>query len=87
MQPRDTFLLVLGLVPAGAFTLDRLVAPRDYSVRDTGIALPLAILTVLSAVILVVQYPEQPDQRLPHWVLIGYVGIGLLVCLGELLFI
>ena len=85
MQPRDTFLLILGLVPAVAFTLGRFVGPHDPSAFGLGIALLLVILTMLGALILVVRYPEQPGQALPRWVQIGYLALGVLVCLGALL--
>ncbi len=86
MNPRDTFLLILGLVPAVAFTLGRFVGPHDPSAFGTAIALLLAILTMLGAVILAVQYPEQPGQALPRWVQISYLALGLILSLGALLF-
>ena len=85
MNPRDTFLLILGLLPAVTFLLGRLqVLPIPFSL-GTGIALLLASLTVLGAVILVVQYPSQPGQPLPRWVQFGYLALGLLLSLGALL--
>ena len=87
MQPRDIFLLMLGLVPAVAFTLGRLVNPQGRSAVGTYIALLLAIVTVLGVGILVAQYPEQPGHPLPRWVQIGYLALGLLLCLGGLLFL
>ena len=86
MNPRDTFLLILGLLPAVTFLLGRLqVLPIRFSL-GTGIALLLAILTVLGAVVLVVQYPSQPRQALPRWVQISYLALGLILSLGALLF-
>ena len=87
MHPRDTFLLILGLVPAVAFILRRLVNPQGRSALGTYIALLLAIVTVLGMAILVAQYPEQPGQPLPRWVQIGYLALGVLLCLGALLFL
>ena len=85
MNPRDTFLLILGLLPAVTFLLGRLqVLPTPFTL-GTGIALLLAILTVLGAVILVVQYPSQPGLALPRWVQIGYLALGVLLCLCALL--
>ncbi len=87
MHPRDTFLLILGLVPAVAFILGRLVNPQGRSALGTYIALLLAIVAVLGMSILVPQYPEQPGHPLPRWVQVGYLALGLLLCLGGLLFL